>query len=549
MPYTDKCNRIWYTVRIKNFEVYVAMPMMKQQDFFKEEGILSPEKEAEIKAAFETAMKKNVELEAENADLKNENAELKQQLAWLKKQVYGQKTEKTEVVLEEEAEQTCLFDEAETEAETTLKEETIAVKGHTRKAKRTHAEIMKDLPVEEVVHKSEERNCDKCGSSMEVIGKEFCRDEVVYIPAKMILRKHYIEVLKCPNCASDESLDETLPDVPSQVIRKAQTPKPFIPHSFCSPELLAHIVFEKYVQGVPLYRQEKEYAALGISLSRTTMANWIIRIAASKVLPVWELMKSELLKNWVIHADETVVQVLHEKDRKAKTKSRMWVYCAPNTAGHANILFEYAPTRGGENAVRFLGDYDGYLVCDGYDAYNRLQSAIRCGCFAHVRRKFVDALPTDKKLLPTSAAVNGIEYCNQLFALEEKFKNLSCEERLVMRKEHSKPILDNFFAWLENLPVTGKTKLAKAVQYARNEKKYLCRFLDDGNVPISNNQAENAIRPFVVGRKNWLFSDSVQGAKASAIIYSLAATACANGLNVEEYFTNLFYSLEPILPW
>lgn len=135
-----------------------------------------------------------------------------------------------------------------------------------------------------------------------------------------------------------------------------------------------HTYLQKYVQAVPLYRQEKEYAALGISLSRTTMANWIIRIAASKILPVCELMKSEVLTNHVIHADETVVQVLREKGHSAKMLSRMWVYCAPKVAGHANILFEYTPTRSGENAMNFLGDFSGYLVCDGYDAYNRLKS-------------------------------------------------------------------------------------------------------------------------------------------------------------------------------
>ena len=176
----------------------------------KEEVILSPKKEAEYKAAFEKAITKCASLEAENTDLKNENAELKEQLAWMKKQFFGQKSEKTEVVLPEKYEQTCLFDEAEAEAETTLKEETIAIKGHTRKAKRTHDEIMKELPVEEVVHKVEDTTCDNCGSEMTVIGKEFVRDEVVYVPAKMIRRKHYIEVMKCTHCSPAETPDDPL---------------------------------------------------------------------------------------------------------------------------------------------------------------------------------------------------------------------------------------------------------------------------------------------------------------------------------------------------
>ena len=212
------------------------MPVMKQQDFLKEEGILSPKKEAEFKAAFEKAMTKNAQLEAEVTDLKNENAELKEQLAWMKKQFFGQKSEKTEVVLPEKYEQTCLFDEAEAEAETTLKEETIAIKGHTRKAKRTHDEIMKELPVEEVVHKVEDTTCDNCGSEMTVIGKEFVRDEVVYVPAKMIRRKHYIEVMKCTHCSPAET-----PDDPSVILKKAEAPEAFIPHSFCSFSYLPRI--------------------------------------------------------------------------------------------------------------------------------------------------------------------------------------------------------------------------------------------------------------------------------------------------------------------
>ena len=523
------------------------MTTTEQRGFQKEKELQYPETEKELRAALESAVKKNALLTEEVSSLREEMSELKQQLTWLKKQVFGQKSERTEVIMEK-AEQTCLFDEAETESETTLKEETVAVRGHARKTKRTHEQIMRDLPVDEVVHEAEERRCDKCGSEMEVIGKEFRRDEVVYIPAKLILRKHYVEVLKCSVCADDNN-DENLPDIRSTVIRKADAPKPLIPHSFCSPELLAHIIFEKYVQSVPLNRQEKEYDALGLSLSRTTMANWIIHTAAVKVLPVWETMKSQLLTNRVIHADETVVQVLHEKGRSAKTPSRMWVYCAPKTAGHANILFEYAPTRSGANAANFLGDYKGYLVCDGYDAYNRLKAAARCGCLAHVRRKFADALPADKELLPTSQAAQGLEYCNKLFALEEKFEDLPSEERLRLRREQSRPVFDEFFAWLEGIPLTGKTGLAKAVQYARNEKKYLCRFLEDGDVPISNNRAENAVRPFVIGRKNWLFSDSVKGAKASAMIYSLAVTANANGLNAEEYFRKLFSTDEQVLPW
>jgi transposase IS66 len=270
-------------------------------------------------------------------------------------------------------------------------------------------------------------------------------------------------------------------------------------------------------------------------------------------------MKEKLLRSSVIHADETVVQVLREPNKKAQTDSRMWVYCAGKYEKHSNILFEYSPTRNGENARNFLGAYSGYVVCDGYDGYNKLTEAIRCGCWAHARRKFVEALPTDRSLLAHSVAAKGVELCNEIFLLEREFegkdgrgaqikKPLTATEKHEQRQERLKPVLDGLFAWLNEIPVSGGTKLARAVQYCLNEKQYLCRCLENGNIPVDNNRAENAIRPFVVGRKNRLFANSVKGAEASAVVYSLAATAVANGLNVEEYFTELC-RMKQILPW
>lgn len=292
------------------------------------------------------------------------------------------------------------------------------------------------------------------------------------------------------------------------------------------------------------------------------MANWIIMASQRWIKPVWEEMHKELISSPVIHADETVVQVLHEPGRKAKTDSRMWVYCNGKINGHSNILFEYQPTRNGDHASKFLGDYHGYVVCDGYDGYNKLKKAVRCGCWAHVRRKFVDALPSDKELLATSAAAKGVEYCNKLFLLErmysgrnEKYEQITepmtSEERHIARQAQSRPVLEAFFAWLDTIEVFGKTALTKAVQYAKNEKKYLCRFLESGDIPIDNNRAENAIRPMCVGRRNWLFSASVKGADASAMMYSVAATACANGMKVEEYLTELFRNPAGtlVMPW
>lgn len=271
--------------------------------------------------------------------------------------------------------------------------------------------------------------------------------------------------------------------------------------------------------------------------------------AINKAKPVFDLMKKQLLSQPVIHADETVVQVLHELNKKAKTDSRMWVYCTDSSADRYIALFEYSPTRNGDNAARFLGEYSGYLVCDGYDGYNKLQKVTRCGCWAHARRKFVEALPTDKELVSTSKAAKGVNFINEMYAIERSFDGLDPEEKHKQRHEQLIPALDVFFVWLETVNASSGTKLSKAVSYALNEKKYLYRLLESPYVSMDNNRAENAIRPFVVGRKNWLFSNTQNGARANALIYSHAVTACANGMNVEDYFYRLFTFNAPVMPW
>ena len=351
------------------------------------------------------------ELAAENESLKAEVERLQQQVNMLKKAVFGPKSERKVLQNSENPEQLSLFNEAETEARREESEE-VTVPAHKRKKKRSRAEILKDLPTEEVIHKVEDKTCDKCGGEMKTVGKEFVHDEL------------------------------------------------------CSPELLAHIVYSKYNNAMPLYRIEQDMKDHGVMLSRTTMANWIIRIAEEKAKPVYELMKAELLSGRIIHADETVVQVLHEPGRSAKTQSRMWVYCTPACSGRYLVLYDYCQTRGGYNTVTFLGNYEGFVVCDGYDGYNRLTQAKRCGCLAHARRKFVEALPSDKELWDTSAAAEGVRRCDRLFALEREYDGkdkdgkqiqepLSPEEKHRRRNEEMKPLMDDFFKWLMTVMISS----------------------------------------------------------------------------------------------
>ena len=496
-------------------------------------------------------------LAQENAALRNEVNHLKEQLAllqeqfdWLKKQVFGRKTEQTSVIMDGGTQLTLFPDEKEQAV--SVPEKTVTVPEHQRKARRTHEDWMSNLPIKEERHEEEHPLCEKCGSEMVEIGEEKAYDELVFVPGEFYVRRHIVKKYKCTKCGQDPENDAKCPDEIERCnIRRAVYPKPMIPHSFCSPELAAHIAYEKFAKAVPLYRQEKDFASKGIPILRATMSEWVCTIAERWCLPILEEMHRRLLLSGIIHADETVLQVLHEAGRKATTDSRMWVYCNGKMNDRSIIIFEYQPTRAGVHPAKFLESFVGYVICDGYDAYNAVKGAKRCGCWTHTRRHFAEALPKEQSAYSTSVAAKAVEFCNKIYHEEHLLADLTATERYEQRLVKVKPLLDAFFSWLEEQNVSGKGKLAKAVNYALNEKKYLYTFLEDGNVPIDNNRAENAIRPFAVGRKNWLFNNTERGAKCSAALYSIISTAQANGLDAEKYLTELFSQPADtiLLPW
>lgn len=330
--------------------------IIEKEKILLEEPILSVEKEQYFRAQIAALTEKN-------NDLREENLELKEQIAYLKKMMFGQKIEKTQVIMPN-AVQLDLFNEDEIDGDIQFEQTEKTVTFKVRKSKRTHKETFENLEIKEVIHKVEDKNCPQCGNEMEVVGKEFVRDELVYVPAKMYLRKHYAEVLKCVSCGMNESDDINSEDVPKQVFKKGIVPSPVISGSYCSPELLAHILYGKFVQALPLNRQERDYKAAGAAVLRASMCNWVNFAGKRYAKPVIDEIKKLLLSHNVIHADETVVQVLRESDRKAKTKSRMWVCCTDKSADKFMAVFKYTRTRGGEDAARFLGDYSGYVVCD-----------------------------------------------------------------------------------------------------------------------------------------------------------------------------------------
>ena len=479
---------------------------------------------------------------AEYADFlasKEHAARLERQVEYLLEQMrlsrhrqFGASSEKSEYDLA----QLNLFNEAEVMATPEQPEpELVEVEKHYRKAKRSAADrLTEDFPVEVIEYTlpEGEQVCCECGGELHVMGHE-SRRELKIIPAQASIVEHRRAVYGCRCC---ETQNDHVP------IRKAEMPKPVISGSFASPEAVAHIAAQKFVMSVPLYRQEQEFQRNDILLSRQTMSNWLIKAAEDWLEPVYVRMKELLLKREVLHADETTLQVLREPGKTAQSKSYMWLYRSSGDTEHPIVLYEYQPSRKAEHPKTFLGGWRGYLHADGYDGYHRLPESITVvGCLAHLRRKFDEAL----KALPEAAredslALAGKRYCDRLFELERRFADLSPRQRYEKRMETSKPLMEAFFSWADSCGAVPKSPVGKAVHYTQSQRKYLQAFLLDGRLELSNNRAERSIKPFVIGRKNWLFANTPRGANASAVIYSIIETAKENGLKPYDYLAHIF---------
>lgn len=302
----------------------------------------------------------------------------------------------------------------------------------------------------------------------------------------------------------------------------------------------------KYMEALPLYRQEQQFKHDGLAISRQTMANWMIKASKDWLKPLYKEMHAELKIKEVLHADETMLEVLCEPDRPAKTNSYMWMY---RTSGDSVpiILYDYREGRSGNYPKEFLEGFKGYLHVDGYAGYNKVEQAKLAGCWAHVRRKYDESLKAlpEKAETAYSRSQEGLAYCNRLFEIERSLCNVSFEKRKEQRELQSRPILEAYFAWLEiqKEKALPQSYLGKAVTYSLNQKEKLYTFLEDGRIELSNNRGERSIKPFVIGRKNWLFSNTPKGATASAMIYSIIETAKENKLKPFEYLKYLFEQL------
>jgi transposase len=509
----------------------------------------------------EDLLKRLEQLEKQNAELEaklEKQNELETKLKWFEEQFrlhqqkrFGISSEKTN------PDQLELFNEVEKEANPDLPEPTVeSITYQRRRKKRGHREMMlENLPVETVEYRlsSEEQVCSCCNGALHEMSTEV-RQELKHIPAELKVIKHVRYVYSCRHCEREE--------IETPIIT-APMPKPVYSGSLASPSLMAHIMSQKYVEGLPLYRQEQQFTRLGVSLSRQTLANWMIFGANKWLSPVYNRMHEFLLMQDILHADETTLQVLQEPGRSATSSSYLWLY-RTGREGKPAILYDYQETRAGKNAQDFLAGFKGYLQVDGYAGYHKVPDVILVGCWAHSRRKFSEALtalPSSKRMSAVTAK-EGLHFCNQLFAIERDIRELSSEERFESRLERSKPVLGAFLSWLkiQEQKVLPKSALGQAITYCLNQWEKLVAFLKDGRLEIDNNRSERSIKPFVIGRKNWLFSNTPRGAKASAIIYSIVESAKENGLNPYYYLRFLFEELpnvditdksaiDKLLPW
>ena len=477
-----------------------------------------------------------------------EIAELRRQIDWFiaqikknNKRTFGQSSEKTEYVSGVEA--ISLFNEVEGEADPNQPEpeiEEVIIPEHKVKKRKKQVghrdKVLEGLEVEsiEYILNEDEKICPECDGELHTIGKEVVRREIEIIPAKVNVKEHVRLAYGCRRCEIEGEHASIL---------KADVPAALIPNSIASPSAVAYVMYEKYVNAMPLNRQANDLELHGLKLPRQTMANWVIFCAQKYFEPVYEQMHKKLVTLDIIQDDETTVQVLKEEGRKPTTQSYMWLYRTTERVGPPIVLFEYQPTRGGDHPKRFLAGYKGYIICDGYKVYDNIsEDIILQGCFSHCRRYYTDAVDVvPKEARADCEAMKGVKFCNKLFDIERRLKKCSDEQRFVKRLELSKPVLEAFFSWASEMSKVAldKTRLGKAINYTLNQWNNLSRFLDDGRLEIHNNAAEQAIRPFTVARKNFLFCDTVNGARASAVTFSIISTAQANGLNPLAYLTFL----------
>ena len=477
------------------------------------------------------------------ADMQTRLDEMTEELKLLRKKLFGSSTEHMSNPYVNSDQLTIypfLGIEPEKEPEP-VEAEYIEIQGYTKskKAKSTLKEQFSNIPVKQVFIDSlsdEDKLCPACGTEMQPIGTEIIRREVIHVKPSMYMLEYVGTTYGCPVCKDTED---------PQFVKDNKAPAALIKGSYTSPSLASWILYEKFAKSVPFYRLEKSLEELGAKVSRTTMANWAIQCNSLYFKHLTDYFHRELLKRKYLMMDETPIQVLHEPGRTPESKSYVWLMRSGNDGLPPIIYYRYAPTRSGDVALELTdGIQPGtYLMCDGFSGYNKLKDVRRCTCYAHIRRYFYEAIPAGHDRDITNPAVQGVMYCNKLFSYENKYAERHYKPETIKKRrlKDEKPVIKAFLDWADKQVVTGNSKFSKALTYFKNRRNDLMTYLEDGHCSLSNNWSENSIRPVTVGRKNWLFSSSVDGAEASMNIYTIIEMAKLHGLNRQKY---LEYILE-----
>lgn len=465
------------------------------------------------------------------SELEQEKKFLQEQLQLLRKAQFGSKSERA--IYLKQLSLDHLFDEVEVfrdpELEEPKLEEVVQVPAHTRKKKSVKEQLPADVPVVERHHYVDEagRTCPHCSADMVEIGTE-TRETLGLAPAQIFVIRDVVHTYACKECEKDAE---------PVTIRKASLPAAVIPGGIASPEAIANVITDKFVLGTPLYRQEQYWNRQGVMLSRQTMSNWLHDSVENYWKSIYDKLHRDLLKETVLYADETELQVLREEGKSPQSKSYMWLYRTGLTSETPIVLFRYERDRRHCRPEEFLKGFSGYLHSDGYDAYHKLEGVVSVGCLVHVRRKFVEAAEVAGNSKGSrNLASKAVKALQQIFDWESYCENMTLEERYQKRLEKQKPLLEAFFDWVESISVSEKSALGKARTYALNQKEYVLNIYKDARLELTNNRAERTMKPFVIGRKNWLFANTPKGAEDSAILYSLVETAKETGVDPYRYF-------------
>lgn len=468
---------------------------------------------------------------------------LEMELRLLRHKLYAPKSERMEVVDDVQAH---LFNEAETttEIEENPTEELEIVSYRRKKGGRRP--LPENLPrIEEVHDIPEEAKVCGCGSSLSRISEEVT-EELDIVPRQCRVIRHIRPKYACRQCEGVES--------DKGAVQIAPPPVQLLPKTIATAGLIASVVVEKFADGLPLYRQAARFSREGIEISRGTLSNWVVRVG-ELCRPLLEILREDLRAGPLINADETPVQVLNEPGRANTTKSYMWVFRGGMSPPGSAVVFDYRPTRSGEEILKeYLSGYTGYVQTDGYIGYEVLSelSVTHAGCWAHVRRKFVEIVQAVDKARKGKArsgcsADEAVLKIRRLYEIERqgKERELTGVDLLQFRRDHAVPLLEEFLDWLQSRvgATPPKGLLGAAINYTLKQWNRLVVYINDPNVGLDNNAAENAIRPFAIGRKNWLFAGSPSGANASAALYSLVETAKANELEPYRYLRFMFERL------